>query len=101
MVVDHPGNDGPAAQVDAPRVRARQPRDVLIGADRDDAIATDRDRLCDRELIVNGDDLPVRQDRVGSRLLCADQDRSAYEPGCQEHVHPSFHGRFSIHHFFS
>ena len=109
VVVDHPGNHRPAAQVDAPRVRTRQPRDVLVGADRDDAVAAHGHGLRDRELVVNGDDLSVRQDRVRGRacragalrgggrlLLCADQDRSSYEPGCQEHVHPSFHGRFSI-----
>jgi hypothetical protein len=96
VVVDHAGNDGAAAQVDTPRLGPRQSRDVLIGTNGDDAIATDRNRLRDRELIVNGDDLSVRQNRIRRRLLCADQDRSSNDPGCQEHVHRSFHGRFSI-----
>ena len=56
----------------------------------DGLIATHRDRLCDGELIIDGDDLPVEQNRVWSRsrLLRAAQDRGANEPGCQEQVHP-------------
>jgi len=71
VVVDEPGHHGPAPQVDAPRVRACQPRDVLIGADRDDAVAPNGHGLRDRELVVNGDDLSVRQDRVCGRACRA------------------------------
>ena len=62
VVVDQPGDDGAAAQIDPPRVRTGEPADVLVRADRHDPIGADRHRLRDREAIVDGDDLAIRQD---------------------------------------
>ena len=84
VVVDQPGSDRLAPEIDPPGVRPGQPGDLLVGADRHDAVAADRHRLRDREAIVDRDDLPVRQDQIGwprrslwrrpgRRLLRADQ----------------------------
>ena len=69
VVIDETGNHGLAAQIDALRVRSRKPGDVLIRTDGDDAISADRDRLSDRETVIDGNDLSVGQDHVGIRLL--------------------------------
>ena len=83
MVVDQAGNDCPAAGIDAPRVRPGQPRDRLVGAHRDDAVAPHRHRLRDREPLVNRDDLSVGDDEVGGRLLRQEAGRQCEdkEPG--------------------
>jgi ABC-type Fe3+/spermidine/putrescine transport system ATPase subunit len=82
MIVDHPGDDGSAAQVDAPRIRPRQARDVLVGADGDEAIASNRHGLRDREPIIDGDDLSIRQDDVRSGgPLSGEQDRDSRHSG--------------------
>ena len=44
--------------------------DLLVGADRDDALALDGDRLRDREPLVDGDDLAVGEDESGA-VCCA------------------------------
>jgi hypothetical protein len=69
VVVDQAGNDRTAARVDPPRRGPGQGRDRLIASHRDDAAAADGNRLRDRELVVNGDDLGVGQDHVGRGLL--------------------------------
>ena len=43
--------------------------DLLIGPDGDDPIAADGDGLRNREALVDGDDLAVRQDDIRRRLL--------------------------------
>ena len=69
VVVDQPGHDGFAGEVDAARVGSGETRDVGGGADGDDAIASDGDGLRDREAVVDGDDLAVGQDDIGRSLL--------------------------------
>ena len=71
VVVDQPGNDGPAPQIDPARVRPGEPRDLLVGADRHDAVAPNRHRLRDRKPLIDGDDFPVRQDQIGRGRLRA------------------------------
>ena len=96
VVVDHAGNDGFAAQIDAPRVRSRKPRDVLIGAHRDHAVAPDRHRLRDREAVIDGDDLPVRENHVGcSGLRMHNRRRAQKRDEHSGHIrrrNPMFHG---------
>ena len=55
------------------RARPREPADLLVGADRHDAVAADRHRLRDREALVDRDDLPVGQHqvRLPRRSCCA------------------------------
>jgi hypothetical protein len=67
--VDQSRDDGLAAEIDAPRVRACELVDVRVRADRDQSIAPDRDGLRDGEPGVDGDDLAVGQHEVSSRLL--------------------------------
>ena len=45
--------------------------DLGIAADRDDALAADRQRLGDGEAVVDGDDLAVDEDRVGAGVCAA------------------------------
>ena len=68
MVVDEAGNDRPAAQVDATRASPGKTVDLLIRADRDDLVAANRNRLSDREPLVDGDDLAVRQNQIRCAL---------------------------------
>ena len=75
VVVDHPGDDRASAQIDAASVRPRHLRDVLIGADRNDAVPANRHRLRDREGVIDGDDLSVRQDDVGGASAAASSGR--------------------------
>jgi len=65
VVVDEARHHGAPPHVDAARGGARHLRDLLVGADRDDAIAFDGDRLRDRELVVNRDDLAVGENQIG------------------------------------
>ena len=69
VVVDQSRDDGLSPQVDPPGARPREPGHVLVGADGDDAVATDRHRLRDREALVDRDDFPVGQDQVRRGLL--------------------------------
>jgi hypothetical protein len=69
VVVDEPGNNCPPARVDAARVRTRMPGDFLVAANGNDPIAADGDGLRDREALVNGDDLAVRDDEIGRQPL--------------------------------
>ena len=70
VVVDEPREDRSAAQVYSTRCRAGKTADVLVTADRDDTVAAHSDRLRDREPLVDGDDLAVRQDQI-RRAGCA------------------------------
>jgi hypothetical protein len=69
VVVDQAGDDGLAGEIDAARVGPGETIDVRGAADGDDAIASDGDRLRDREAVVDGDDLTVGENDVGGRLL--------------------------------
>jgi hypothetical protein len=69
MVVDQARNHGPPHQVHPPGICTGKLRHLLIGADRYDAIAPDRHRLCDGKAFVNGYDLSVRENQIRRRLL--------------------------------
>jgi hypothetical protein len=78
VVVDKSWYDGAATQIDAPRVGGGRLRDLLVCADGDNAVASDGDRLRDRELLIDGDDLALVRirsapglSRAGSRGCCA------------------------------
>ena len=75
VVIDQPGNDGAAHEVDPPGVGAREPSHLLIAANRYDVVALDRNRLCDRKALVDGDDFAIRENQVRRRLLRAEQAR--------------------------
>jgi len=57
--------------------------DVGVIADRDNALALDRQRLGNRESIINGDDLAVQQHGIRQRLrwrsFAADHGHSTNE----------------------
>jgi len=72
VVVDETRDHRPSVQIDPPGA-AGELIDLLIGTDRDNPVALDRDRLRDAEAIVDGDDLPVGQHRVGHGLLRMDE----------------------------
>jgi hypothetical protein len=69
VVVDEPGHDGSAAEIDAAGCRGGKPTHVLIGPDGDDPIAGNDDGLRDGEAIINGDDLAVRENEIDLGLL--------------------------------
>jgi len=52
-------------QVDEPRGRSGMGRHRGVRADREDAIADDRDRLRNRECGIDGDDLAVLENEIG------------------------------------
>src|SRR5256885_6206259 len=73
VIVDQPGDDGPLPEIDRLRAGAFQLEHVRVLADGDDALSLDRDRLRDREAIVDGDDLAVEEDDVlrgGGEMAC-------------------------------
>ena len=61
MVVNEPWHQRAAAEIDPPRIGARQCVDLLVRPDRENPVAADGYRLGDRELLVDGDYLAVRQ----------------------------------------
>ena len=85
VVVDESGNDRTPAQVDAPRGRRCELRHLGISADSDDAIAADGDGLGDREALVDGDDLSVREDDVWRGLLSGQYGDATCEREHQKH----------------
>ena len=91
VVVDETRNDRAAPQIDAARRGSGHLQDLLITADEDEAIAFDGDRLRDRELVVDGDDLAVGEDEIGWRWLCASDDTGADQRrdhrGCAKSPH--------------
>jgi hypothetical protein len=68
MVVDQSRDDGAASEVDDPRLRTFERLDLGRGADLEDALAPDGERLRDGEAVVHGYDLAVDEHRVGG--LC-------------------------------
>jgi len=69
VVVDQAGNHGTSAQVDAACGRCRQFCDFGITSHGNDPVAANGDRLRQGKTLVDGDDLPVRQDHVWRGLL--------------------------------
>ena len=72
VVVDEPGDDRAAAQIEAPGRGSGERGDVAVTPNGDNALAADRDRGGNREATVDGDDLAVRENdvcglRLGSR----------------------------------
>ena len=70
VVVDQSRDDGTAGQVDDPRLRTLERLDVGRGADLEDALALDGERLCDGEAVVYGDDLAVDEHRIWRLRAC-------------------------------
>jgi hypothetical protein len=68
VVVDQPGDDGAAIEVQHARARPLVFVDLGVAADRDDAPALDGQRLGNREPVVHGDDLAVQQHGIRRRL---------------------------------
>lgn len=66
VVIDEPGDYGPAVEIDAARRRACKRADLLRAADGNEAIAADSNRLGDAEAVIDSDDLAVQEDNVGS-----------------------------------
>ena len=64
MVVDQARDDGAPAEVDHAGLRTLELVDIGTGADRDDAPAADRQRLGDREAVVDRHDLAVDENGV-------------------------------------
>jgi hypothetical protein len=81
VVVDEPGYDGPAFEVDALRIRTREPSDIGIPSNRDEPVAADCNRFRNSELIVNGDEFTVREDDVRRGLLRLERRRARRESG--------------------
>ena len=54
MVVDQSRDDGAAREVDDPRLRTFERLDLGRGADLEDALAPDGERLRDGEAVVHG-----------------------------------------------
>ena len=65
VVVDEPRDHGLFLEVDHFRAAALELEHVGVVAHCDDALPPDRKPLCDRETVVDGDDLAVHQDGVG------------------------------------
>src|SRR5262249_1766793 len=60
--VDQPGDHRASGEIDALRLRPRQRLDLRVAADREDALAGDRDRAPDRERGVDGNNLAAGED---------------------------------------
>jgi hypothetical protein len=65
MRVDEPGHDRAPAKVDAARVGAGEAADIRAGADRCDAVGSNRDGLGDVEDGIESDDIPTVENQVG------------------------------------
>ncbi len=66
VIVDEAGDDGASREIYGPRLRTSELIDIRIGADRDDALAADRQRLRDGKAVVDGDDLAVDENEIGA-----------------------------------
>ena len=55
--IDQSRNDRPAGQIYDTRARSGLRAHVAIGADRNETSVSDRDRLSDREIAIDGNDL--------------------------------------------
>src|SRR5262249_13040499 len=91
VVVDKPWDDGAASEGQHARTRPLVLLDRGVAADREDALALDRQRLGNREPVVHGDDLAVQQHDIGGRLrqcsFAAGDDGSSNESGTDDGTH--------------
>jgi len=85
VVVDEPGDDCAAAEIDAPGQGPGERGNVAIAADGDDALTADRDRGDNRETVVHGDDLAVRKNDVGRLRLCSHDRHRRRDTGQPQH----------------
>src|SRR5262249_49849098 len=94
VVVDQPGDDGAMIQVDHARERPFVLLDLSVAADREDALALDRQGLGNREPVVHGDDLAVQQHNIGRSLrrgsFAADDGDGSDEKGTCDGAHDGF-----------
>src|SRR6266850_8327439 len=65
MRIDQSRNDRSAGQIYDTRARSGQRAHVAIAADRNEASVSDRDRLLDREIAIDGNDLTAAQHHFG------------------------------------
>jgi len=65
VAVDEPRDDGFPFQINDPRSWGGMSRHCRFRADRYDPIASDGDRLRDREGGIDGDDLGVLENQIG------------------------------------
>ena len=76
VIVDQPRNHRLAAQVDFARLA---PGDFFhrgVASSRDDTLVLDCERLCDSEMIIDGDDFAVVEQEVG---ICRRRGRAGNE----------------------
>jgi hypothetical protein len=64
MTVDQSRNDRAALEVDDPGRGGDVCCHLGVGPDRDDPFAGDGDRLRNREILVDGDDLPFPENEI-------------------------------------
>ena len=69
VIIDQPGRDSPAHQIDPASVRTGKLGYLLVGAHRHDPVALDGHRLRDRKALIDGDDFPIREDQIRRWLL--------------------------------
>ena len=83
-------------QVDAPGGGATEGADRLIGADRDDRIAADRERLGDAAISILGVNSAVKQDEIGGWIRrksnAHEAKRQGQCGGARVDVHGSLEG---------
>ena len=83
VIVDQAGYDGAPLQLDGACLRALVLFDLGVAADGDDALVADRQRLRDREAVVDGDDLAVDENGVRGlrRSRCGARTKQGRWPG--------------------
>jgi hypothetical protein len=69
VTIDEPRQHSPAVQVDHLCLRRSRGDNGLVGAHREHAFSADRHCLRDRELRIDGHDLAVVQDHVGTHRI--------------------------------
>src|SRR3954464_165940 len=96
VVVDQSWDDGAAGKVDDPCLRTLERLDLGRGADLEDALALDGERLRDGEAVVYGDDLAVDEHGIGRLRACRSgrrreqrKDKQDGAPERQSHIESS------------
>src|SRR5215831_9862717 len=91
VVVDQPGDDGATIEVHHAREWPLVLLDLGVAADREDALALDRQRLGNREPVVHGDDLAVQQHDIcqglSRRCFAAGDGDGSEEKGTYDGAH--------------
>src|SRR5215470_2359590 len=94
VVVDQPGDDGATIEVHHAREWPLVLLDLGVAANRQDALALDRQRLSNREPVVHGDDLAAQQHDIRWRLrrgsFAADDSDGSNEKGTYDGAHHGF-----------